>query len=227
MQPYFFPYLGYWQLIKAVDKYVIYDDVNYIKGGWINRNHILCHHQAHLLTLPLEGASPNKKINQIHISSQQYDIHKIEKTLQYCYSRAPYFDHVFPLIQRILVFKDNNLSRYLQHSLHLILDYLLINTQIFVSSELDIDADSHGEDRVIEVCQRLRGNCYINAIGGQSLYDKTRFSEQGIELCFSRMKSIQYRQFGSAFVPNLSIIDILMFNAPEQINQMLDAYELL
>lgn len=227
MQPYFFPYLGYWQLIKAVDQFVIYDDVDYIKGGWINRNRILCQHQPLLVTLPLVGASANKKIDEISIRHQEYDIKKIENTLYHCYCRAKYFDNVFPLIQRTLRFEGTNLSHYLHYSITQVLQYLSISTHILVSSALDVDQSLHGKDRVISICQHLHADTYINAYGGQLLYDKVDFSDNGIKLFFAQMRPVQYAQFESGFVPNLSIIDVLMFNSPDEINQMLDAYTLI
>lgn len=224
MQPYFFPYIGYWQLINAVDKFVIYDDVSYIKQGWINRNKIIINGESRYITLPLVKASSNKKINEIKIAS---DGSKLIKTIEMNYKKAPYFNKVMPIIADILDSEERNLSDYLINSIKMILDYLKIERKLYVSSELAYGHEFNGQDRVLEICEKFKAIHYINPIGGQSLYSKELFKENGIELSFLKPDTVQYPQFEEEFIPNLSIIDILMFNSVQQINNMLNQYELV
>lgn len=226
MQPYFFPYFGYWQLINAVDTYIVYDDVAYIKGGWINRNNILVNGNANLITLSLENSSSFKSINEINIIQNGKNAEKILKTIQMAYKKAPYYDNVFPILENL--FLDNSKISILNYkSIIDINKYLGISTNIILSSKLAKNNSLKAQDKVIHINKLLNSNTYINAIGGQELYNREEFKKEGIELKFLKMGDIKYQQFKNDFVPNLSIIDILMFNSPEQIKEMLDDYELL
>lgn len=224
MQPYLFPYIGYYQLIKAVDTFVIYDDVNFIKQGWINRNRILLNGNDMMFNIILKGASSFKKINEIEVSGPNL---KLLATIEQAYHKAPYFTEVFPLLSNIISSKETNLARYLTNSLHAIISYLSINTIILISSEIDKDTLLKGEDKVIDICKQLNATNYINAIGGQELYHKEKFSENGLTLNFIKSKSIVYHQFKNKFFPWLSIIDVMMFNSPTKILLMLDNFELI
>jgi len=228
MQPYLFPYLGYFQLIKAVDIFVFYDDVNYINRGWINRNRILSNGKELLFTLPLKEASQNKLINEINSDISEKWKTKFFKTLHLSYSKAPYFKEVYDLIKSCLDCSNGNISSIAITSIINASNYLNLNTSFEVSS--DKYADSKGLDRahrLIEICKRNKVTTYINAIGGSDLYEKGYFNENKIELSFIKPKEIKYKQFKNDFVPWLSIIDVLMFNSVEQVNEMLDQYELL
>jgi len=224
MQPYFLPYFGYFQLIKAVDKYVIYDDVNFIKGGWINRNRILLHGVPFMINVPMQGASPFKKINEIEIGSNR---EKVLLTIEQAYKKAPYYDSVLPLITDIVKFDNNNLALYIANSIIRISEFFNINTDILLSSDIEKNNDLKAQDKVISICKLLNATEYYNAIGGQELYDKSTFADNSIELKFLEPKSIEYKQFKNEFIPHLSILDVLMFNSLEQINVMLDNYLLL
>ena len=227
MQPYFFSYIGYWQLLNAVDEYVVYDDVNYIKNGWINRNRILVNGEPSFFNLQLINASPNKKINEIKLNKSDYFTRKNIKTIELAYKKAPYFNDIFPLIVKILNDPTEQLSTYIYNSILSINDYLNINTKIIMSSQIEKNNDLKGQDKVIEICKKLKGTEYYNAIGGIELYDKAIFQENGIQLSFVQSNSIEYNQFNNDFVPYLSIIDVLMFNSRDQIYQMLNAYRLI
>jgi hypothetical protein len=224
MQPYFFPYLGYFQLIRAVDCFVVYDDVNFIKGGWINRNFILGKGEPQRVTLQLFGASPNKLINAVEVGANRS---KLIKTIAQLYGRAPYFDAVFPLIEECLSCSEKNLARYLEYLLRQVCAQLGIPTRIVVSSDVEKDTALKGADKVIAICKRLEADVYVNAIGGKKLYDRQRFHEQGLQLFFLQMGAIAYRQYGAPFTPNLSIIDVMMFNAPEQLSALLQDFTLV
>ena len=227
MQPYFFPYIGYWQLINAVDKYVIYDDVNYIKNGWINRNNILLNGQKHLVTLPLDGASSFELIKNTKITSNQKVKEKLLRTIKNSYLKAPYLNEVFPIIEKTVLSENCVIANAIEFSIRKIVDYLNIDTEIILSSDLSKDNNLKGQDKVIDIVKALNGDAYINAIGGQELYSKEDFAKENIQLNFLKTKDVKYKQFNNDFVPNLSIIDVMMFNSPEEIREMLDDYELL
>lgn len=227
MQPYFFPYLGYWQMLNAVDTFVIYDDVNYIKGGWINRNRMLINGIPHLFTLPLLEASPYKLINKIKITNNDKQKQKLLKSFEMSYSKAPYKNEVMVLLEDIILQKEENLHLFLKYQFEKVFEYFNIDTQILLSSDIEKTEGLHAQDRVIDICNRLNSTQYINAIGGQDLYNKEDFAKNGIELNFIKMNEIKYKQFNNEFVPNLSIIDVMMFNSPETIIELLNKYTLI
>ncbi len=224
MQPYFFPYLGYWQLIQAVDTFVIYDDVNFIKRGYINRNYILIGKRPGRITLELNGASQNRLINEITVGGNGQ---KILKTIELNYKKAPHFPEIFPLLQTILLQMEKNLAKYLGFSIQLICDYLELPTKILYSSEIPKDNTLKGQEKILAICEKLDADHYVNPIGGLELYNKETFKRRGIVLNFITMKEISYRQFSETFIPNLSIIDIMMFNDKDIIKKFLKEYELI
>ena len=227
MQPYFLPYIGYWQLMNAVDKYVIYDDVNFIKGGWINRNKILMNDEGKMINLQMYGASPNKLINKVEVLGNPVYNKKLLKTIESCYQRAPYYSKIIPIIEDIILQDEKNLAKYLEYSIRKICNYLHIDTEIIVSSTMHKDNGLKGQNKVIEIAHVLSADEYINAIGGQNLYSYQDFTNQGIKLMFLKTRTIEYKQYDNKFVPNLSILDVIMFNSVERIKTMLESFELL
>lgn len=227
MQPYFLPYIGYWQLLNAVDKYVIYDDVNYIKGGWINRNRILIGKEPKYLTIKLNGASPNKLINEIEIGLSLKDRKKLLKSVEENYKKAPFFKEVFPVIEKIINNEEKNLAKFIEFSLKEICNYLGITTELIVSSTLKKNNSLKAQDKVIEICKELNATEYYNAIGGQELYSYNDFEKNGIKLNFLETGKIEYKQFENEFVPYLSILDVMMFNSVEIIQEFLNNYKLI
>lgn len=227
MQPYFFPYIGYFQLIANSDVFVIYDDVNFIKKGWINRNNILVNNSSYLFTMPLKSVSQNKLINEIFISD--IDKWKIDilKTISNSYKKAPFFDDVFPIIEKIISFDELNLALYIQNSIQNLCAYLKINTKIIMSSEIDKNNELRGESKIIDICLQLKANQYVNAIGGIELYKKENFSEKNIDLKFIKTENIIYKQFKDDFTPWLSIIDVIMFNSVDETRKLLNKFELI
>lgn len=221
MQPYFFPYIGYFQLISAADTFVVYDDVNFIKGGWINRNFILSNGDKLRITLQLLGASPNQLINQIHVGNSG---HKLFKTIQQSYSRANYYDDVIPLIEKILYSEETNLAAFLNFSLRQICDYLGLDRKWYLSSDLNKDNALRGQQKVLAICEELGAKQYINVPGGRALYDHGSFAEQEIQLSFLEPVIQSYEQNSHVFIPNLSIIDVMMFNSQKQCQQMVREY---
>ncbi|WDE05217.1 WbqC family protein [Thalassomonas viridans] len=228
MQPYFMPYIGYFQLLAAVDKFVIYDEIQYSKQGWINRNRILQNGKDAFISLPLKKASDYLFVNQRFLAEGwQRDKVKLLNRLAESYRKAPYFDDAFPLIREIMACRENNLFGFILNSLTSVLSYLDIKTSLVISSSLpDIQA-LKAQDKVIDICRQLQATQYINPIGGLELYDKNHFGEHGISLNFLQTDPIRYRQFGQGFVPCLSIIDVLMFNSAQEIRDLLPRYRLL
>jgi len=226
MQPYFFPYIGYWHLMNAVDKFVIYDDVNYIKQGWINRNIIIENKKANYLTLPLIKPSPNKLINEITIFEPQKSKEKLFKRIYTAYHKAPFYENIKNLLESIILYEETNLSKYLINSIKLINEYLNIETILIISSKLEKSNIKKGQDKIIEICKKLNAVHYINPIGGTKLYSKEEFARHNIKLSFLKTNDVKYKQFGDEFIPNLSIIDVMMFNSREKIEEMLDQYTL-
>lgn len=224
MQPYLFPYIGYWQLINAVDTFVIYDDVNFIKQGYINRNSILSNGKSQIITLELIGASSNKIINEIEVGNNR---EKLLKTIKQNYTKAPCFDKVYPIIENIINQNEKNLAKFIGYSLERICEYLEVDTKFIYSSNIKKDNTLKAQDKVIDICKNLNAKKYINAIGGQELYSKEIFRKNDIELNFLKTELVEYKQFKNDFVPYLSIIDILMFNSKNEIKNMLDRYELI
>ena len=224
MQPYFFPYLGYWQLLANVDKYVVYDDVTYIKGGWINRNNFLINGQKNLLTMRLEKASSYTLIKDIAIKD---DFVKFLKTIEMGYKKAPFFEDIFRLLKDICQCPDKKLGQFLFNSHIKICEYLGIDTELILSSSFEKHVELKGKDKVISICKQLGADEYINAIGGQELYDKKEFAENGIRLNFLQANLREYRQLKNEFVAGLSIIDIMMFNSKEEIKEMLNDFILV
>jgi len=227
MQPYFVPYIGYWQLMNLVDQYVVYDDVNYIKGGWINRNRILVNGEPKYFHVPMQGSSPNLLINEVHVDHNEAIIRKNLRSIEGAYKKAPYYGTVYPMLEEILWCEEENIAKYIIHSFRVICRYLDIKTELLVSSDLEKDNALKGQDKVLAICRLLRASEYYNAIGGQELYSFEKFKENGVQLNFVKTQDIVYRQFENEFQPNLSIIDVMMFNSRDKIREYLDAYTLI
>lgn len=230
MQPYIFPYIGYFQLVRAVDVFVFYDDVNFIKQGWINRNKILVSGKEFVFTIPLKDASSFTTIRDTQVNSKLFIKWRVKflRTLEQSYKKAPYFEAVYKLIATILNKDFTSIADYTNESIIEISTYIGLKTKFVCSStEYPETKSLDREDRLVEIARRNEANSYINPIGGQELYTKESFAQNGIQLNFIKSKPIIYKQFENEFVSWLSIIDILMFNSTEGINKMLDQYELI
>ena len=228
MQPYFFPYIGYFQLIAAVDRFVVYDDAQWMKGGWINRNRILVGGNPHYITLPIRKGSIQLMINERALAfNAEAQIGTILQQITEAYRRAPFFEPVFKLVSRCLGCREKNASVFIVHALRECCNYLGIDTPFVISSELDKKNELKGAERVLEINRVMGARHYINPIGGMELYDKRPFADNGIRLDFIRTRDITYQQFkNQKFVPALSIIDVMMFNSKQQIKGFLNEYDL-
>lgn len=229
MQPYLFPYIGYFQMIKAVDKFVFYDDVNFIKKGWINRNRILNNGKDLVFTVPISSISQNVLINKSEIRLIEYHSwkEKFFKTITYNYKKAPFYSDVFPMIQKVLNSDFQIISQLAILSVTAVSDYLQLDTEFIIASESYNNKELERQQRLIYICKQESAIQYINAIGGQSLYSKEAFANEGVSLNFIQSLPCEYKQFDDSFVPWLSIIDVLMFNSVDAVKQLLNQYELV
>jgi hypothetical protein len=216
MQPYFFPYIGYFQLIAAVDMFIVYDNIKYTKKGWINRNRMLQNGKDMMFSLPLKSASDTLNVCNRELAAD-FNHNKLLNQFKGAYRRAPYFAQTLPLIEEIVQYEDTNLFRFLHHSIVRTCEHLGITTEIRVSSGITIDHGLKNQDKVLALCEAAGASTYVNAIGGMELYSKKMFLEKGVDLKFIQSKPFEYPQFGGAFVPWLSIIDVMMFNSIDTI----------
>jgi len=227
MQPYFFPYIGYFQLISAVDQFVIHNDVQWIKGGWINRNRIFSGGKLSYITLPLQKSSSLCKINEKKLSADiERQKIKLMKQIEGAYRQAPQFDSTFHFISHCLACQEQNVSLFIVNTLRKCCDYLGIFTPFLLSSDLNKENTLKGHSRVKNICHILSATQYINPIGGTELYCKDDFEVENIELYFLRTRNISYKQANQPFMPNLSIIDMLMFCPVEEVQIFLKEYDL-
>lgn len=229
MQPYFFPYVGYFQLIANVDKFIFYDDVNYIKQGWINKNNFLVGKKAHPFSVPLAKQSSFKLISETEINQQLYKKWKGKflRSIEQSYNKAPFFDEVFPVIKEVFEQDYPTISELAIQSTKAVCDYLEIKTPLTVSSQTYDNADLSGKDRVIAICKQESASVYINPVGGQELYDKDVFANEGLELFFLKAKIREYDQNQLDFVPGLSIVDVIMYNGKGTKNEFLNDFDLI
>ena len=210
MQPYFLPYIGYFQLINHCDQFVIYDDIEFTKRGWINRNRILANGEPRTITLPVRKDSDFLDIREREISND-FNPAKMLNLLRESYRRAPFWEANEQRLGEILEFADRNLFAFLSNSLTQVCASLEIDTPLVVSSTLGVDNSLRGSDRVIATCEALGATEYVNPIGGVELYSPENFAEHGLELSFLRSGLSPYPQLGGDFVEGLSIVDALVF----------------
>ena len=221
MQPYFLPYIGYFQLLAAVERFVVLDDVNFINRGWVNRNRLLLNGAAHTFTVPLRGASQNRLICDIALDCEQNWRDKLMRTIRQAYVKAPYYAQVSALLEGVVFYPSERLDEFLLNSLRVIVRYLSLKVEIVPTSRAYENAHLKGQERILDICQQERADTYINSIGGKSLYDPAEFMSQGIQLRFLRSRPVSYPQGKADFVPWLSIMDVLMFNEPSAVRQLL------
>ncbi len=221
MQPYLLPYIGYFQLMAAVDKFVLYDDVQFIKGGWINRNRILLGGREHTFTAPLLGASPNRLINEIELVEKTDWRRKFLRTIEQAYKGAPHYTEVTPLLGKIVSYPERQLNAYLLHSLEALKTYLEIPATLIHTSAAYQNQDLKGQERILDICRREGASVYANASGGRDLYDPATFRAQGFDLRFLEPEPLTYDQGTKDFYPSLSIVDVLMFNSRDEVKALL------
>lgn len=226
MQPYLFAYPGYYQLAASVDTFVFYDDVNFIKRGYINRNSILANGEALKITFPVVGASQNRKINEHQFEA---DFSKVIKSIEHAYGKAPNFDAVFPLINAVLTAENRDVTSMCRASVVMVMEYLGLPFRHVLSSAIDYDRDASAAGKLVSICKTLQADTYINSIGGMALYTREQFAEEGLALHFLKMNDLHYvqRKASDAFVPYLSMIDPLMWCTKDDVRALLTQYELV
>lgn len=227
MQPYVLPYIGYFQLINAVDTFVFLDDVTYINKGWINRNFTQNKGVKNLFTIPLVNASQNELIKNIQVLKDDKWKRKFFTSIEHAYKKCPYYDERILLLNEIFDFDEISIGDLAKKSILSIVKELNLKTKIVDSSSVFDNQDLKGESRIINIVEQTKGTHYINPIGGQELYNKESFLEKNILLNFINSGSISYKQPGDVFIPNLSIIDVLMNNNNENIQVFLNEYTLI
>lgn len=229
MQPYLFPYIGYFQLLHSVDRFVVYDDVAFIKQGWIARNRILINGGASFFTVPVRHASSFSSIRDTGIDDSPQSRRWVEKLLKRfdnAYRRAPEFARVFPLVESVFRRPAEHVSELAVASLRVVAEFLDIQTTWIETSAGYGNAHLHGQERVVSICRTEGASEYVNPMGGVEIYAAEAFASEGVRLRFLRSREMTYRQFGAPFVPWLSIIDVLMFNPRDVVRRQLDEYDL-
>jgi hypothetical protein len=227
MQPYFLPYIGYFQLIGSVDVFVVYDNIKYTKKGWINRNRMLKNGGDAMFSVPLRKGSDFLGVRERELAID-FDRDKLLDQFKGAYTKAPFFSGTFPLLERIVRCQAQNLFEYVRHSIACVCGHLGLTTELRTSSDIAIRHELKGQEKVLALCQAIGADIYINPIGGTQLYSKDEFVARGIELKFIRSRPIEYPQYDGEFVPWLSIVDVMMFNAPVKMREYLSAaYDLV
>ena len=227
MQPYLFPYIGYFQLINAVDKFILYDDVTFIKKGWVNRNNILVNGGKHLFTIPLKNASQNVLIKDLQLAVSEKWKKKFLKTLEHAYSKGPFFEEVFFIVEKVINTKTKFIRDWHLKSFEFINQHLGINTMIVESSTIYKNKKLKEQRRILDICLQENASNYINPIGGQELYDLKLFMNNGVKMNFLKTEETIYPQFNNDFVPWLTIIDVMVFNGKDGTIKMLNNYALI
>lgn len=227
MQPYYFPYIGYFQLINAVDEFVIYDNIEFTKKGWINRNRILVNGTDAVVSLPIKKDSDYLNVNERFLADT-WDIErkKMLNRITESYRKAPYFKETYEVLEKCILYEDRNLFKFILHSVQTVMQYLKIDTKLVVSSSVPIDHQVKSNEKVMAICKERGADIYINPIGGLELYDKEIFKKNNLKLQFQKANNITYSQFNNEFIPWLSIIDVMMFNNIEEMQSKLEAYSL-
>ena len=229
MQPYLFPYIGYFQLVDAVDTFVFFDDVNFITKGYIHRNAIGINGKASMFTVPLAGASQNLLINEVSIHEHEYAKwrHKFSKTLKQQYGSAPFFKEIFGILNEVFDTPSDSIASLAEKSVRAVSERMKLTTKFTRSSHIDYYKTGTAQEKVLDICAFLKADTYINPVGGMELYENEVFQKKGIDLFFMEFNGITYPQKSDLFVSSLSIIDVLMYNEPERIADFLREFELI
>lgn len=225
-QPYLFPYLNYFHLLESADKVIFYDDINYIKGGWINRNRILNKNEDLLLTVPVAKASQNKFTNEITPIIDERFVNKAIQSLTHAYSKAPYYSDIMQLIKSVFEKTYTSIADLAINS--------IVETYKYLGKELCYDRSSicspkskglGKSDRLIKITLEQGYSNYINVKWGQNIHSKDYFRQHGINLLFLESLPYAYKQYNNIFIPSLSIIDVLMFNDKDTIESLMRLYK--
>lgn len=231
MQPYFFPYLGYFQLMNSVDRWIVFDDIQFIDKGWINRNRILHPEPVkewQFITLPLENRGQFDKICDITIASNEDWRAQILGKLT-CYRRAPYYKQTIDFLRDCFDTNETNLAKIVTSILIKTARHIQIDTPIDIQSKMNLTLGKvdHPGHWALKISQVYGAKEYVNPYGGVEIFSTSEFTDAGIRLSFLKAGLIPYPQHGVKFIAGLSIIDVLMFNSLSQINILLDQCEVI
>ncbi len=223
MQPYIFPYLGYFQLVCAADKFIFLDDVGFIKQGWIHRNNILLNKRSYRFTIPIQNSSSNVNIAATLVSEKPNNWHfKLLETIRHAYKKTHYFESVYPLIENVFLDCSNkSVSSVAIKSIQSVLEYVGIDSFFWSSSTIYNNQNLKLEPRIINICEAESATIYMNAVGGQKFLKKEIFNTHNIKLNFVKPTLEPYSQNATQFQAGLSIIDVLMYNSPKNVKEML------
>lgn len=224
MQPYLFPYLGYYQLGYHVEKFVFLDDVNFIKKGFIHRNIIRLNGQSHRFTLPIMHPSQNRHINE-HLFLD--DVKNIINLITTVYRKAPYYSRAMPLIADIFEQTDRNVAKLAAKSVSSVFEYLGLERCFLFSSEIPKNNSLKAQDRIINICKILGARRYTNVIGGLKLYSREAFEAASIKLEFIQIGNLTYKAPNYPYISGLSIIDALMVCSANEILDLLGNYDVI
>ena len=227
MQPYFFPYVGYFSLIKNTDKWIVFDEVQFIRHGWIERNRILKPVEGwQYISVPLKKHHRDTKIKDIEIRRDEDWKNKLFRQIEH-YKKAPHYARTVELISESLSIETNSIVELNLRILKTICRYLSITfeSEVFSEMNLKIEPVKHAGEWALNIGKSLKAAEYINPIGGKEIFDSRQFADAGINLVFSKNNQPPYNQQRNQFEVGLSIIDVMMFNDVEQINAMIDNVE--
>ena len=227
MQPYLFPYLGYVQLMQAVDEFVFFDTAQFIRRGWIHRNRIVLNGKAHTFTVPVTKCARETLIQDVLWSADPSVRTKLLQTIKQAYKDAPYVEAVLPWVERTLRSTESSVAKLIEMHFIDLYQYLGLEVNFYLASGRMWTEASGSSQRILSMCQDLNATCYINPINGRHLYASEDFAMRGVELQFLEMDVVEYSQIGTGFVSHLSMIDVLMMNAPSVVLNLLQNYEII
>ena len=227
MQPYLFPYIGYFQLMNAVDRWIVFDEIQFIDKGWINRNRILhpdVGKEWQYITVPLANRGQFDKICDISIKSDIDWRSQILGKLTHYNKIAPFYEETMTFVRDCFDTDETNISQFVTEVLKKTADYMCIDTKIDVQSDLQLSIGGieHPGQWALKISEALDASKYINPLGGLGIFRPDEFTASGIELSFLRTDLTPYPQKRNGFVPGLSIIDVMMFNEPLKCKKILE-----
>lgn len=223
------PYLGYFSLINHVDKFILFDTPQFIRHGWIERNQILkLNEGSFYIKVPLKKHSRGVAIKDVEINNNIEWSKKIIAQLEHYRKRAPYYTEVLKILNAIFEANFSNIVDVNYRSLQIICDYLEINTPIMIWSDMEVQIEEvkTPDEWALNICKALNADSYINPPGGKSFFDRSKYDKNGVELKFLEYRPVPYKQIQEEFVPNMSILDALMFCSPKQVKGMLNSFNL-
>ena len=230
MQPYFFPYLGYFSLIKNTDKWVVFDTPQYINKGWVNRNRVLSPSKEGFsyITVPVVKHSRDIRIKDVLIDHSRDWKAKIMGQMDYYRKHAPHYMETKEILDELFRRDIDGISELNIAALDMVCGYLGIafDYSVFSGNTMGIDSVGGPDEWSLEISKKMGASIYVNPPGGRSFFNKEKFDKAGIGLRFLTQRLSIYNTYPYNFVPGLSIIDVMMFNSPTDINNMLEDYEL-